>query len=199
MHLSDAAGTSARSSKPKLFFPDARDAERPRSRTPRSRTPESRTSSAGFTLVEMLVTIAIILVALAMSLPFLSSSRRSYHLSQAATATTGAIQAARYQAIMMGCPYSITFTATTTTYQLQDLPLTSATPPACDTTWRNVGAATPWAFSKDVSMNPTTTLKFTPNGMVTATAGSTTFTLSNGYTTNTISVSGVGNVKVTSP
>lgn len=193
MHLSDVAGTSARSSKPKLFFPDARDAERPR-----SRTTANKTLSAGFTLVEMLVSIAIILVALAVSLPFLSSSRRSYHLSQAATAATGAIQATRYQAIMTGCPYSITFTSATTTYQVQTQVLTG-TPPACAGAWSNVGAATPWAFSKDVSMSPTTTLQFNPNGMVVATAGSTTFTLSNGYTTNTISVSGVGNVKVTNP
>lgn len=188
MHLSDVAGTSARSSKPKLFFPDAREAGRPK----------SRTLSAGFSLIETLVTIAIILVVLAISLPMLSSTRRFYHLSQAATAVTGAIQAARYNAIMTGCPYSITFTSTTTTYQLQTRVLTG-TPPACAGAWTNFGAPTPWAFSQDVSMNPTTTLKFTPNGMVVATAGSTTFTLSNGFTTNTISVSGVGNVKVTSP
>lgn len=154
--------------------------------------------SAGFSLIEMLVTIGIMLVMLAMSLPFLHGSRRSYHLSQAAAAATGAIQAARYRAIMTGCPYSITFTATTTTYQLQTQPLTG-TPPACDPTWSNVGALTPWVFSKDVSMSPTTTLRFNPNGMVVATAGSTTFTLSNGDTTNTITVSGVGYVKVTNP
>ena len=66
--------------------------------------------------------------------------------------------------------------------------------------------ATPWAFSKDVSMSPTTTLQFCPNGMLIAatdicpgTVVDGIFTVSNGYTTNTITVSGVGNVKVTSP
>jgi type IV fimbrial biogenesis protein FimT len=154
--------------------------------------------SAGFSLLEMLVSLAIIMIMLAIALPFLYGSRRSYHLSQAATAATGAIEAARYQSIMTGCPYSITFTATSTTYQIQTQVLTG-TPPACSTNWSNVGAATPWAYSSDVSMNPTTTLQFNPNGMVTATTGTTTFKLSNGFTTNTISVSGVGNVKVTSP
>jgi prepilin-type N-terminal cleavage/methylation domain-containing protein len=156
--------------------------------------------SAGFSLIEMLVTIAIILVMLAISLPFVGGNRRSYHLSQATTAVSGAIQATRYQAIMTGCSYNITFTAATTTYQVQRQDLTG-TPLACpvNEAFSDVGKATPWAFSKDVSMSPTTTLQFSPNGTVVATAGATTFALSNGYTTNTITVSGVGNVKVTNP
>jgi prepilin-type N-terminal cleavage/methylation domain-containing protein len=188
VHLSDVAGTSARSSKPSLFFPGAWNGGRPK----------SRTLSTGFSMIEMLVSIAIILIGLAIALPLLFSSRQSYHLSQAATAVTGAIQATRYNAIMTGCPYSITFAATTTTYQVQTQVLTG-TPPACAGAWSNVGRATPWAFSQDVSMSPTTTLQFNPNGMVVVTAGTNTFVLSNGYTTNTISVSGVGNVKVTNP
>jgi Tfp pilus assembly protein FimT len=158
---------------------------------------------AGFSLIEMLMSIAIIMIVLTISLPFLSGTRRSYHLTQATTAATGAIQATRYQAIMYGCPFNITFTAATTTYQVQNLPL-KGTPPACDATWKNFPAndpspLKPWSTSRDVSMSPTTTLQFSPNGTVVATAGTTTFTLSNGYTTNTITVSGVGNVKVTNP
>jgi Tfp pilus assembly protein FimT len=191
VHLSDGAGTSVRNSKPNLFFPGAWNAGRLK----------SRTLSAGFSLVETLVTIGIIMIVLTMSIPFINNNRRFYHLSQAMTAATGAIQATRYHAIMTGCPYSITFSAATTTYQVQTQVLTGTTPPACppNEAWSNVGAPTPWAFSKDVSMTPTTTLQFNPNGIVVATAGTTTFTLSNGYTTNTITVSGVGNVKVTSP
>lgn len=188
MRVSDVPGKSARSSNPNLFFPDALDAG----------CPKSRTLSAGFSLIEMLVSIAIILIMLAISLPFLTGNRRSYHLSQATTAATGAIQATRYQAIMTGCPYRITFTAAKTTYRLQTQVLTG-TPPACAAGWSNVGLATPWAFSKDVSMTPTTTLQFNPNGMVVATVGTTTFALSNGDTTNAITVSGVGNVKITNP
>jgi type II secretion system protein H len=152
----------------------------------------------GFTIVEMLMVIAIIMIMGAIALPYLYGNRRSYHLSQAATAVTGAMQATRYQAIMTGCPYSITFTTTNTNYQVQSQALTG-TPPACAGAFTNVGGAIPWSTAGDVSMSPNTTLQFSPAGIVTATTGSTTFTLSNGFTTNTISISGAGNVKVTMP
>ena len=188
MRLSDVAGTSARISKPNLSFQDVRNAGRPK----------SRSLSAGLSLLEMLMCLAIILIMLAIALPTLWGNRRSYHLTEAATAVTGAIQAARYQAIMTGCSYRIQFDSATTTYQLKTQKLTG-TPPACAANWSDVGGLTPWAYSSDVSMSQTTTLQFSPNGMVTATTGTNTFQLSNGFTTNTITVSGVGNVNVTTP
>ncbi len=146
----------------------------------------------------MLMSLAIILIMLAIALPTLWGNRRSYHLTEAATAVTGAIQAAHYHAMMTGCSYRIRFDSATTTYQLKTQLLTG-TPPACAANWSDVGGAEPWGYSGDVSMSPATTLQFNPNGMVTAVVGTNTFQLSNGFTTNTITVSGVGNVNVTNP
>jgi len=160
--------------------------------------PKSWSLSAGLSLLEMLMCLAIILIMLAIALPTLWGNRRSYHLTEAATAVTGAIQAAHYHAMMTGCSYRLEFDSATTTYQLQTKLLTG-TPPACAAGWSNVGVAEPWAYSSDVSINQTTWLRFDPNGLVTPVVGANTFQLSNGFTTNTITVSGVGNVKVTNP
>ena len=162
------------------------------------RSASIKPSRRGFSLVEMVVALAIILIMMAVALPFLFGNRRSYHLTQASTAASGAIQATRYQAIMTGCSYNITFTVGLTTYQVQNQPL-SGTPPACSGTWSNLGAATPWSTTADVTMSPTTTLQFDPNGTVSVTSGSSSLVFSNGFTTNTVIVSGVGNVKVTQP
>ena len=177
---------------------------------PAPRTGTRRFSPSGFSLIEMLVSLAIILVMVAVALPFLFGNRRSYHLTSAATAAAGAIQATRYKAIMTGCATSIAFTNSSTNYQMQYAQLVG-TPPACDTNWSNLGNATPWSTSGDVSVSPTATLQFCPNGTqispgsptlcgssgATVTWGSLVF--SNGFTTNTITVSGVGNVNVSQP
>lgn len=188
MRVSDVAGTSARTSKPSLSLQGVRNARRLK----------SRPQSAGLSLLEMLVSLAIILIMSAIALPTLWGNRRSYHLTEAATAVTGAIQAARYKAIMTGCSYRIQFDSATTTYLLQTMALTG-TPPACAAGWTNVGGLEPWAYSSDVSISQTTWLRCDPNGLVTPVVGTNTFMLSNGFTTNTITVSGVGNVNVTIP
>ena len=165
---------------------------------PRRRFEGANLHSFGFSLLELLISLAIILVMAAIALPFLYGNRRTYHLTQASTAAAGAIEATRYKTIMAGCNYSVTFTAGSTNYQVQTQTLTG-TPPACSATWSNVGAATPWSTSSDVTMTPTSTIQFSPDGTVTATAGSRVLVFSNGFTTNTVSVSGVGNVRITQP
>lgn len=174
------------------------------------RTGTTRFSPAGFSLIEMLMALAIMMVMAAVALPFLFGNRRSYQLTSASTAAAGAIQAARYKAIMTGCATSIAFTTGSTNYQMQYAKLVG-TPPACDTTWSNLGNATPWSTSSYLSVSPTTTLQFCPNGTQIIPGSPTlcgssgaavtwgSLTLSNGFTTNTITVSGVGNVKVTQP
>jgi len=120
---------------------------------------------------------------------------RTYHLKAAVAAVSGAIQSTRYNTIMQGCPYTLAFNQSLTSYQVASEPLTGS-PPACSATFSNVGGAIPWSSTGDVTMNPSTTLQFSPNGTVTATTGSLSFTLTNGTSTETITVSGAGNVDV---
>jgi Tfp pilus assembly protein FimT len=147
-------------------------------------------------LIESMIVVAIVLATSAIALPMLNSTRRAYRMSQATANLGGIIEATRYKAIMTGCPFALALDQTTRNYQISTQVLTG-TPPACAGAMTNVGNPIPWAASSDMSMTPSTTLQFTPNGVVTATTGSLTFTVSNGYTTSTITVSGVGNVKIT--
>jgi Tfp pilus assembly protein FimT len=154
-----------------------------------------RWGDQGFSMLEVAVVVAITMILAAFSLPWIQNTLTSYHLSSAVVATTGAIQSTRYQAIMNGCPYTISFSTTNTSYQVEQEVL-SGNPPTCASTFTNVGGAIPWATTSDVTLSPSTTLQFSPNGTVTATAGTLTFSLTNGLTTETITVSGVGNVTV---
>jgi len=54
----------------------------------------------------------------------------------------------------------------------------------------------PWGIS-NVVLNQNTTLQFKPSGLVTATTGAMTMTLTYGPNTKTITVSNYGNVNVT--
>jgi len=149
----------------------------------------------GFSMLEVAVVLAITMIMAAFSLLWVQSTLKSYHLSSAVLSTTGVVQTTRYQAITNGCPYTVSFSATNTSYQVAQEAL-SGSPPACASTFTNVGRTIPWSSTGDVTLSPSTTLQFSPNGTVTATAGSLTFNLTNGASTETITVSGVGNVKV---
>ena len=164
-------------------------------------------TTAGVSLLELVVVVAIVGVLLAISLPSLQTSLKSAHLSAATSSVTGAIQSTRFKAVVSGCNYTIAFSQTNTTYQVAGQTL-SGTPPTCATTYTNVGSALPWSTSGDVKLLASTTLQFNPNGIVSLSSGGSSpctngvacLKLSNGtVATNTIIVSGVGNVTVTSP
>ncbi len=154
-------------------------------------------SRRGFTLLELLVVVSIILIVTLMALPSARNAIRSYRLNAAASAVSGVIQSTRYQAIMVGCPYTLTFTTSSMTYQLATESITG-TPPACSTSFSNVGSAVPWTTSKEIAIDQNLTLQFNPSGTVTATTGSTTFNLKLGTMTKAFTVSGVGNVSIVS-
>lgn len=169
-----------------------------------------RSGEAGTTLVELIVVLVIVGVLLAVAKPSFMVTFKSMNLSAATSAVTGAIQATRFKSVVAGCQYQLILTQGTTTYQLAWEQPSNASPPTCATTFTNINSAISWSGTGDgISLQSSSvTLQFCPNGTVGLySTGSTTCTatipnivLSNGtVTTNTIAVSGVGNVKVTSP
>lgn len=142
--------------------------------------------SEGYTILQMVVTLAVVSVLASFALPSSVIALRNYRLMAAVSAATGAITATRYQAIMHAYPYNITF-STNGTYQVA-----SEAPPA--TTFTNLGTSVPLSGNGDVTINQTTTLQFNANGTVSAITGSLSFSISNGLLTRTINVTGVGDV-----
>jgi len=139
-------------------------------------------------MLEVSLSVAIGLILAAFTVPLVQSAVNSYRFRAAVANATWAIQATRYQAIMKGYPFQITFDPTTLTYQV-------ASQPPGATVFTNVGDPVPLSSSA-ITLNQTTTLQFKPNGLVQATAGLMSFTLAYGTNTSTINVSSFGNVSV---
>ncbi|HXB20416.1 MAG TPA: GspH/FimT family pseudopilin [Candidatus Solibacter sp.] len=149
-------------------------------------------SIRGFSLIELLVTMAIVLIATAIAIPLVGNAVTQYRLKSAVVSATGAIQTSRYRAISSGYPYRVVFNSTNVTYQVQSDPGSSGT-------WGNVGGAVPLSTATPITMtlNQDTTLNFKPNGAVTATTGAMNFTLGLTGKTETITVSNYGSITVT--
>ncbi|HET7100236.1 MAG TPA: prepilin-type N-terminal cleavage/methylation domain-containing protein, partial [Terriglobia bacterium] len=106
-----------------------------------------RIDNEGFTLIEIMMTLVIAGVLTAVALPMFQNASKSYRLSSAVLAVTGAIQTTRYQAIMHGCPYTLSIDPTSRTYQVQ------SEPPGASS-FSNVGTAVPWATSGAITLSP---------------------------------------------
>jgi len=145
--------------------------------------------AAGYSMLQIIITLAVVGVLSSVALPTTRYALRNYRLFAAVASATGAITATRYQAIMQAYPYNITFN-TNGNYQVaNEAPGT--------TSFSNVGSAVPLSGVGDVSINQTTTLQFNANGTVSATTGSLTFTITNlNNLVKTITVTGVGDVSV---
>ncbi len=143
----------------------------------------------GFSTIELLMVMIVGTILTAIAIPQVNSILRQYRLAGAVASSTWAVQSTRYQALMAGYPYQVVFTKSAGTYQIQNLP-------AGATSYANVGTAVPLSGSA-VSLNQDTTLKFLPNGSVSAPTGGLTFTLTYYGSTKTITVSTYGNIKVT--
>ena len=152
----------------------------------RARRTAARRSN-GYSLVEILITLAVVGTVVAMALPSTLNALRNYRLNAAVASASGAIAATRFQAIMHAYPYNITFNSTNATYQVASEPPGAAS-------FTNLGGAVPLSGGGNVTINQTTTLQFNANGTVSATAGAMSFTISNGLLTKTLSVTGVGDV-----
>jgi Tfp pilus assembly protein FimT len=125
--------------------------------------------------------------------PQLITAMKSYRLASAVAAAKGAIQTTRYQAIMHGYPYQLTFNANSATYQVASQP-----PGATSFVPVPPGTPTPIAGSNQATINQTTVMQFNSNGTMTSgLTGNAVFTITNGVTTEQITVTGVGYVNVT--
>jgi Tfp pilus assembly protein FimT len=172
----------------------------------------SRSSASGFTIVELVIVLLIAMVIMATAIPVINTTLYNMHLGSAASSLASAIQSTRYQAISTGCPYQLTLLPASNSYQLATEVITG-NPPTCDTTYTNTGPnnnPAPVSFaSSDVTIStttacPNTSFLLNPSGTISAVntptiASSFCIVLAHGVTTKTVTVTGVGNVKVTSP
>src|SRR4029077_16047383 len=70
-----------------------------------------RANSRGFSLIEMVIVVAISLILAGIAIPRAVEALRQYRLRSAVASLTGAIQSTRYQAIFHGCAYQLAFSS----------------------------------------------------------------------------------------
>lgn len=145
--------------------------------------------SAGFSLLELLTVLIIGITLTVVAIPVTNNVLMNIRLNAAVASVSGAINTTRYQAIMHGYPYELALNSATRTYQVLSQPGGTGA-------FGNVGNAVPFTATSGLSLSASTTLQFNPNGIVTATVGATTFSMSYSTLTKTFTVSGVGRVLV---
>src|SRR5437870_6708095 len=82
----------------------------------RSTKQHSVRTARGFSLVELVIVVAIALIVMAIAVPGIRRSLQYYSLRSGTTSLTGAIQSARYNAIFHGCKYQVVFASATKSY-----------------------------------------------------------------------------------
>jgi Tfp pilus assembly protein FimT len=159
---------------------------------------DAATRRAGFSTLELIFVLLIGTVLTVCAVPIISDVVNSYRLKGAISSATWAIQSTRFQALMSGYPYEVTFQGNSSgyspTYQI-------ASKPSGQTSYANVGSSVPLSGS-DIKLTTATVVQFQPNGTVAVTQGGSTVTsmqVSYGGNSNTITVSNYGNLSVTSP
>lgn len=159
----------------------------------------SASSSRGFTLLEVMLVLAIGMILAGMAVPIINNTIRVYAMRSAITSLTGTISSSRYQAIFHGCKSQVVFTAAAYSYQVQsEAPAFGGL--ACGAAFTNVGGVTP-LMGRGVTLNANITLTFSPGGSVSSTPAASPIQLILAYpgTTlpaETITVSNYGNVTV---
>jgi prepilin-type N-terminal cleavage/methylation domain-containing protein len=159
-------------------------------------------AARGFTLLELVIVVAIASLLAAMSVPIIVNTMRVYKMRSAVTSLTSAISSGRYQAIFHGCKTQLVFTASSYSYQLQsEQPAVGGQ--GCLAAMANVGTALP-LMGKGVALNQNVTLTFSPGGGVSSNPVQNPIQLIltyPGFTGSvpqeTIQVSNYGNITVT--
>jgi len=137
-----------------------------------------------------MLVVAIMLVLMAFAIPQIQGTLNWYRLNSAVAAVNWSVQSTRYQALMEGYPFQVTYNATNNTYQL-------ASDPTNTGSFANVGSAVP--ISGDaIVVSQTDAIQFKPYGFVTPATGSNLcFHITYKGLTKYISVSKYGNVAIT--
>lgn len=159
-------------------------------------------ATRGFTLLELLIVVAIGLILAGLATPVIVNTLRVYKMRSAVTSVTSAISNARYQAIFHGCKTQLVLTAASSTYQV------SSQQPAyggqaCLAAYGAITPVTPLG-STGVTINQNVTLTFSPGGGVASTPVMSPIQIIltyPGFTgtvpQETIQVSNYGNITVT--
>ena len=151
--------------------------------------------SAGFSLIEALIVIAIGITMAAIAIPQALNAMKNYRLQAATAGVSGAIQAARFQAIMHGCAYQLAISSSALTYQTySEVPSSGST---CLTSFNATTSAIPIVRQGDATIDHDVTMTFKSNGTMAVASGSLPITISNGISSKSLNVSGVGDVTVT--
>jgi len=151
-------------------------------------TTADKTAQRGYTVIELLIVVAITIIVVAIAVPQTQSAVASYRLRSAVGTVTGAIQSTRYQAISQGYPFAVAFSQAGKNYQISSDPTRTSN-------FKNVGSAIP--LGNSIILGGDTTLQFHPSGIVQSSVGSMTLTVSNGARTATIKVTTYGSATVT--
>ena len=155
-------------------------------------------AARGFTLLELVLVVAIGMVLAGIAVPVINNSMRVYSFRSSVAAFTGIIQSTRYNAIYHGCPYQLSFSAAAMTYTVaSEVPPVGTT--TCLAAMGPASAAVPLP-GKGAALNGDLTILFHPSGQVQATTGNLTtiqMTYAGLSQPENIQVSGFGRVYVT--
>lgn len=147
-----------------------------------------RRRNRGYTMLETVIVLLIASVLTVIAVPEVSSAMNRYRLQGAVANATWAIQSTRYQSLQDGIQYQVVFTASTNSYQIQS---------SSDggVTFTNVANSTavPLAAVNTV-LNQNTTLRFKPNGYVSAPVGALNFTITYNGMCQSVSVTNYANI-----
>ncbi len=180
-----------------------------------------RYSNSGFTLLEAVMVMAVAILLAGMTLPVFTNAMKNYYQSATVSAAAGALQTTRFQAIMRGYPYEVVFTPSTLSYQFfNEVPpattfslvvpqtgsATTPLPSAGGVAMTVVTCSVPltnWACTPatDLQTSTATTITYTflGNGTVTTNPVGVGLQIKNSVKSNTIWISGVGDVGTSSP
>jgi prepilin-type N-terminal cleavage/methylation domain-containing protein len=149
-----------------------------------------RAGLRGFSIVELLIVMLVGLILTAMTIPQVKSGIYQYRLSGAVASSTWAIQSTRYEALVQGVQYQVVITKATNSYQIQS---------SADggVTFTNVAGTSAVPLSGVATvLNQDTTLRFKPNGFVSAPVGALNFTITYQGLSQQVCVSNYANIKV---